>query len=62
MGCKKLATVINKIWNKTGWSNRGKLVKVKIKENIKFNMTEPLGQDGLLVYTKGLILHLGHCH
>lgn len=34
MGSKKLATVINKVWNKRGWFNGEKLVKIKIKQNL----------------------------
>lgn len=48
MGSKKLATIINEVWNKRSWFSGGKLVKIKIKETIEFNMIEPLGQDGLL--------------
>lgn len=34
MGSKKIATVINKVWNKRGWFSGGKLVKIKIKQNV----------------------------
>lgn len=49
MGSKKLATIINEVWNKRGWFSGGKLVKIKIKETTEFNMIESLSQGKLLV-------------
>lgn len=49
MGSKKLATIINEVWNKRGWFSRGKQVKIKIKGTVEFNIIQPLSQDALLV-------------
>lgn len=49
MRLKKLNTVINEKWNKRGCFSGGKLVKIKIKENIEFKMIEPFSHYRLLV-------------